>query len=101
MEISSAPAYTILTALERMLERAITHARQVTQAGQDIDDVQVHCERLAYRATQLHAAQELLRYAEALGQEGQDDTMMRLMALAFTAEMGQKWLAEVDAHLSD
>jgi (2S)-methylsuccinyl-CoA dehydrogenase len=101
METSSAPARTILTALERMLERAISQARQVTQAGQGIDNWQVHCERLAYRATELRAAQALHRYAEALQQAGQEHTMTDMMTLAFTAEMGQKWLAEVDAHLSD
>ena len=94
-------ARTILTALDRTLERAVTHARQVTQAGQGIDDSQVHCERLAYRATELRAAQELLRYAEALGQDGQDDMGASMMALAFAAEIGQKLLAEVDANLSD
>jgi (2S)-methylsuccinyl-CoA dehydrogenase len=94
-------ARTILTALERTLDRAMTHARRVTQGGQGIDDMQVHCERLAYRATEWRAATDLLQYAEALGQHGQDATIARPMALAFAAEVGQKCLAEVDAHLSD
>jgi alkylation response protein AidB-like acyl-CoA dehydrogenase len=65
-------ARTILTALERTLERALAHTRQTTQAGQDIDGFQWHCERLAYRATELRAAQDILHYAETLESQGQD-----------------------------
>jgi (2S)-methylsuccinyl-CoA dehydrogenase len=94
-------ARTILTALARTLERAVAQAQQTTQAGQRIDDFQVHCERLAYQATELRAAQDLLHYAETLASHGQDDTVAVMMALAFAAAAGQKCLAEVDANLAD
>ena len=64
---------TIVSAVERALDQAMTQARRLTQGGQGIDDHQVHCERLAYRATELQAAQALLHYAEMQGQHGQDD----------------------------
>jgi (2S)-methylsuccinyl-CoA dehydrogenase len=92
---------TLVTALEQTLQRAITHACQITQYGKNIDDFQVHCERLAYRATEVRAAQDLLRYAETLEQHGQDNTLTGMMAQAFAAEVGQRMLAEVDVHRSD
>jgi (2S)-methylsuccinyl-CoA dehydrogenase len=92
---------TILTALEHTLKRTLDQAQQTTQSGQRIDDFQVHCERLAYRATELRAAQDLLHYAESLAPHGQDDTVAVMICLAFAAEVGQKCLAEIDANLDD
>ena len=89
---------TIVSAVERALDQAMTQARHLTQGGQGIDDHQVHCERLAYRATELQAARALLRYAEMQGQHGQDDGVTGYMALAYAAEVHQTLLAEVGAH---
>src|SRR5262249_18415563 len=58
------------------------------------------CERLAYRATELQAAQALLHYTEMQGQHGQDDGVTGHMALAYAAEVHQTLLAEVGAHLT-
>ena len=91
---------TIVSAVERALDQAMTQARGLTQGGQGIDDHQVHCERLAYRATELQAAQALLRYAEMQGQHGHDDGVTGHMALAYAAEVHQTLLAEVGAHLT-
>ena len=92
-------AHIIVSAVERALDQSITHARGLTQEGKDIDAYQVHCERLAYRATELQAAQALLRYAERQGQDGQDDSVTGRMALAYAAEVHQTLLAEASAHL--
>jgi (2S)-methylsuccinyl-CoA dehydrogenase len=92
-------ARTIVSALERVLERALAHARQYTQHGQGIDNYQVHCERLAYRKTEWRAAQELLCYAERQLQHGQDDTVAGPIALVYAAEVSQALLGEVEAHL--
>ena len=92
-------ARTIGAAVARALEQAITHARYLTQDGQGIDDHQVHCERLAYRVTELQAARALLRYAEMQAQHGQDDGVTGRMALAYAAEVYQTLLAEIGAHL--
>src|SRR2546425_1145631 len=91
---------TIVSAVEGALDRAMTQARRLTQEGQGIDDHQVHCERLAYRATELQAAQALLYYAEMHSQHGQDDGVTGYMALAYAAEVHQTLLAEVGAHLT-
>jgi (2S)-methylsuccinyl-CoA dehydrogenase len=90
---------TIVSAIERALDKAIIHARYLTQEGNGIDAYQVHCERLAYRATELRAAQALLHYAELQDQHGQDDGVTGHMALAYAAEVHQTLLAEVSAHL--
>ncbi len=94
-------ARVIVTALERILDSALKRARHITQDGKAIDDWQVHCERLAYRATEIRAIQDTLRYVDALRMHGQDETLVGMMALAYAAEVGQKMVAEVDAHLSD
>ena len=91
---------TIVSAVERTLDQAMTQARHLTQGGQGIDDHQVHCERLAYRATELQAAQTLLHYAEIQGQHRQDDGVTGHVALAYAAEVHQTLLAEVGAHLT-
>src|SRR5712692_6623909 len=92
-------AHTIVSALARALDKALAQARHLTQEGKNIDDHQVHCERLAYRATELQAAQALLHYAERQGQHGQVDSVTGRMALAYAAEVHQTLLAEASAHL--
>src|SRR5712692_1322933 len=92
-------AHTIVSALARALDKALAQARHLTQEGKGIDDHQVHCERLAYRATELQAAQALLHYAERQGQDGQDDGVTGRMALAYAAEVHQTLHAEASAHL--
>lgn len=92
-------ARTLVSALERVLERALAHARQRTQHGQGIDNYQVHCERLAYRETEWRAAQELLGYAERQLQHEQDDAVTGPIALVYAAEVSQALLGEVEAHL--
>jgi (2S)-methylsuccinyl-CoA dehydrogenase len=92
---------TLVTALTQALEQALAHARPLTEGGRGIDEHQVHCERLAYQATELRAAQELLRYAEAQQEYGQADAVTASMALAFAAEVTQKFLAAADANLHD
>jgi (2S)-methylsuccinyl-CoA dehydrogenase len=92
---------TILSALERALTVALEHARHLTRNGRDIDNYQVHCERLAYQATEVRAAQDLLHYAQEQMQHGHADALTASMALAFAAEVHQKFLAAADAHMHD
>lgn len=96
-----ASVQTLITALTQALEKALAHARQLTEGGRGIDAHQVHCERLAYQATELRAAQDLLRYAGAQQEYGQADAVTASMALAFAAEVTQKFLAAADANLHD
>ena len=92
---------TLLASLTPALEQALIHARRQTADGRQIDDHQVHCERLAYHATEIRAAQDLLQYAERAKQHGQDHTTATSMALAYTAEVSQRLLSAVDSHLTD
>jgi (2S)-methylsuccinyl-CoA dehydrogenase len=100
-DVALTHARTIVAALEHTLDRALVQARSVTQGGQGIDEAQVHCERLAYRATQLRAMQDLLHYATSEQQRQPAETLMPRMALAFAAEVGQQCRAEIDAHVDD
>ena len=93
-----AQARTIVTACEQVLQQALAHACHLTQAGREIDAHQVHCERLAYRATAVHAAQDVLHYASSAQQHGQEATMMASMALAYATEVGQALATDVQVH---
>ena len=101
VDTALAHAGTIVEALQYTLERAREQARRVTQAGQGIDELQVHSERLAYRATELRAMRELLHYATQAYQESATEALTPLMALAFAAEVGQQWRGEIEAQVDD
>jgi (2S)-methylsuccinyl-CoA dehydrogenase len=88
---------TIVETLQRLLEQALAHARTLTQSGQGIDGHQVHCERLAYRATELRAMHDLLHYATDVQQHDQQESLTAFMALAFAAEVGQKCRSDMEA----
>lgn len=90
-----AQARLLVEALTRTLDQALALARQLTQDGKDIDVYQVHCERLAYRATEVQAARALLHYAEA---HGQGDGVAASLALAYAAEVHQTLLTDVNTH---
>src|SRR5688572_13208643 len=88
---------TIVSAVQQVVDKAMAHACHLTQAGQGIDAHQVHCERLAYRATELRAAQDFLRYVDNAQEHGQEATVMASMALAYAAEVGQTLAADLQA----
>ncbi len=92
---------TIVEALQQVLAQAMAHARTVTQAGQAIDEHQVHCERLAYRATELRAMHDLLHYATDVQQHAPHESLAAFMALAFAAEVGQKCRSDMEAQADD
>jgi (2S)-methylsuccinyl-CoA dehydrogenase len=91
-----AQAHAIVEVLARVLEQALAQARHLTRNGVDIDAHQVHCERLAYRATEVRAAQALLHAAQT---HGHAEGMLAHLALAYAAEVHQTMLAEMEAHL--
>ena len=59
-------ARELVDASNGVVDAAIAHAAVVTGGGAAIDDHQVHVERVAYLATQVRAARELVAYAERL-----------------------------------
>ncbi len=96
-----------LAAVEQLVEttdavvrEALAVAGRRTEGGKNIDDEQVHCERLAYAATEVAAARAFVAYAKAAGAV-QPDVALDAMAGLFSAEVAQRLAAQVDAHIDE
>lgn len=90
----------LVAVIDSVVREALEVASRRTEGGKGIDDQQVHCERLAYAATELAAAKELLAYAKAVP-EGQRDAALEAMPGVFAAEVAQRLVAQIDAHLGE
>jgi len=91
----------LVTATDAVVRAALDVTRQRTDGGKGIDDAQVHCERLAYAATEVAAAKELVAYAKAAAQHGQADVVVNEMAGVFAGEVAQRLRSNVEAHAED
>jgi (2S)-methylsuccinyl-CoA dehydrogenase len=69
---------------------AVESASKMTDGGKNIDEHQVHAERIAQMATEARAASELAGYAEAMASAGKRDVLAEDEALAFAAEILHK-----------
>jgi len=78
---------SLVTAAERLVERSLAEAREITGGGARIDDHQVLVERLAYAATETRAARELLAYADSLASQGRADPIYEVTAAAEAASL--------------
>ena len=87
----------LISALERVVNAALAHARKITDNGKGIDDHQVHCERVGYLATELRAAKALAAYAQAAGREG--DSLAGDLTAIFAAGVASRCRAELATHL--
>lgn len=92
---------TLISTFENVLNEALANAARQTNNGKDIDDFQVHCERLAYRTTEFRATKALLNDTERQWQAGQNTRMTSGMTLAYTATALQCLWSDVNAHLAD
>ena len=90
----------LVTATDVLVREALEIASRRTEGGKGIDDEQVHCERLAYAATEVAAARDLLAYARAANQ-AHPAPLLNAMAGCFAAEVAQRLSAQVDAHLDE
>ncbi|MEO8457891.1 MAG: acyl-CoA dehydrogenase family protein [Chloroflexota bacterium] len=83
---------------QQVAKSAIASAAKLTDGGKNIDDHQVHAERIAQLATEARAAAELTGYAEAMASAGKADDFAEEQAFAFAAEILHKAhaLIEVD-----
>jgi (2S)-methylsuccinyl-CoA dehydrogenase len=97
----SSEASTILTAARAAITEALAAARKVTRDGKDIDEHQVHAERVAYAATEVAAAEALATYAADRRAAGHGDDTTDLMAAAFAGEIAAKLRATIEAHEDD
>ncbi|GBD27504.1 (2S)-methylsuccinyl-CoA dehydrogenase [bacterium HR30] len=103
-EVSSLELHAIerlVNAAAAVVDDALAVARERTEHGKGIDNEQVHCERLAYTATEVQAARDLLAYAKAAQGHTSESPMYADMAAVFAGEMVQKLGAAVDAHFSN
>lgn len=91
----------ILTAADAVMNAVIEAAKQTTENGRRIDEHQVLTERVAYLATELRAARDLLAYAEELHGRGQGDAVTDLQAVAYAAEVAHRLRATVEGALEE
>lgn len=99
IELSAVEHVVAMT--EAVVSEALDVARRRTDGGKGIDDAQVHCERLAYVATELQAAKDLLGYARAAQAAGQADPSLADMAAVFAAEVAHRLAGQADLHSRD
>jgi (2S)-methylsuccinyl-CoA dehydrogenase len=86
----------LLRAGEAVLEAALEPARRTMDGGKAVDEHQVHAERLAYAATELRAAREMIAYADRLRESGTPDPLAEEQALAYTAEVVHRLRSQVE-----
>jgi (2S)-methylsuccinyl-CoA dehydrogenase len=91
----------LVDSTETLVTTALEVARRKTDAGKGIDEAQPQCERLAYAATELAAAKNLLAYAQAAAEHGQRDAVAEAMAALFAAEVAQRLSGQIDAHAGE
>ena len=77
----------LLEGAERLVERALTKAREITDNGKGIDDHQVLTERVVYAATEARAARELFDFTLALQAEGRDSPEQQRLCGASVADL--------------
>jgi (2S)-methylsuccinyl-CoA dehydrogenase len=87
----------IVSTVDGLVRESLEVASKRTEGGKGIDAEQVHCERLAYAATEAHAARDLLTYAAGVAVK-QPDPSIAAMAALFAGETALKLRAQIDAH---
>ncbi len=100
-ELTLDHARRIEQALAAFTDESLRYASRLTGGGRDIDDHQVHAERMAQLATELRAVQDFLTYAEGIATEGKRDAMVERMAIAFAGETAAKAFASASAAAED
>jgi (2S)-methylsuccinyl-CoA dehydrogenase len=91
----------LIQACRDAVDAALDAGRSRTNGGKDIDDHQVHAERLAYAATQVAAAEALAAYAASRRAAGAADDVLDLMTAAFAGELAATLRASLDSHADD
>ncbi len=107
MNTSEAPEVTIdqvvaaADTLAEVVTAVVASAAERTSHGKRIDDYQVHCERIAYLASQFEAVRAACEYAEAMQQAGVDSESTVDEAAVFTGEVLSGLIAQVAAAPDD
>ena len=96
-----ATARSLVDAAQGVIDAALRHAAEVTGGGRDVDEHQVHVERVSYLATELRAAHELAAYAERLAVAGKTDALIESAALVYAAQATHSLRSAVEAAWDD
>jgi (2S)-methylsuccinyl-CoA dehydrogenase len=91
----AAEARRLLAVSQSLFQRMLEAARELSERGRRLDDHQVLTERIAYLATELQAAEALLRQSERAAAAGRDSDVSSLTALAYSGEVAQEILGLV------
>jgi len=92
-----ADATLLRDAANRLVERTLERAREITDGGKRIDDHQVLTERVAYAATEARAASELVDAVEAAGAGAEAERS----CAASVAELARSLVARLEPALDD
>ena len=79
-------ARSLVDASQRVIDAVLARIAEVTEGGAGIDDNQVQVERVAYLATQVRAAGELVASVEELREADARDAQQEGAALVYAAE---------------
>ncbi len=87
---SLAEARSLLDAASALYDRCLERAQSITENGKNIDDHQVLTERIAYAATEVRAAREVLENADAITAEGRGSATLERLWATSAAELAGK-----------
>ncbi len=97
-----AAAHALTTATRAVVDAAVKQGAITTKHGAAIDDHQVLTERLAYLATQIRAAEDLVAYAERMTAAGDGGAGLQgRLALAYAAEVAHATRSQMEAGWDD
>jgi (2S)-methylsuccinyl-CoA dehydrogenase len=92
----------LLTDVRRVVDAAVEAAAKRTEGGRGIDDFQVHCERIAYAATEIAAAEASAAYARAAAAaRASEADLYAEQAAAYAGEIAAKLLGDVTSAADD
>jgi (2S)-methylsuccinyl-CoA dehydrogenase len=94
-------ARRLVDASREVVAAAIESAARLTDAGKNIDEHQVHSERIAQLATESRAAEELLAYCERQAAAGKRDALAEEQAFVFAAEHVHRLRGAVETHAGE
>jgi (2S)-methylsuccinyl-CoA dehydrogenase len=84
-----------------LVGETVAAASRTTNGGREIDEHQVHCERVAYAATECEAATTLLAYARQAYSAGDNASLAADQAALFTAEVSARLYSQVATAFAD
>ncbi len=91
-----ASARRLADAASDAVDGIVAAASRLTDGGRNIDDHQVHAERVAQLATEARASRELVAYGERQAAAGRRDALAELQAFTFAAEVVHRLRSAVE-----